>query len=300
MKIFPLAVALAASAILFAGAPLAATAGDASGDNGNGTEKTERSAENHWRVDLIPYLWAPTLNGTLNYDFPSIRHGIRPGIIAPIVERSGSLNVNVGPSSYLTHLNSAAMMEVVAQRGTGVLFTDVIYLNLSSSQTSIRNFSGPNGNIDLQTSTGASVHLSGTVWTIGGGYAILRGKWGTLQGFGGYRSAAIRTSLGWQFSGPFGILDTTGDAQRDVTLSDALAGVRGDVRLTRRLYIPYYFDIGAGNANSTWQGIGGFGYRFPTWSLLLVFRNLQYNTTPTNVIPNLRMGGIALGANVPL
>jgi hypothetical protein len=251
----------------------------------------DQKADNRWHVDVTPYIWAPTINGSVQFDRGSIRSGLLPGgPVSVLPPTSGTLNVNIAPSSFLSKINSAAMLTLSARRGTGLLFTDFIYLNLSSTEGRIVSFTGPAGNVNLQASSGTGTRLTGTVLTLGGGYVLAQSKVVTLYGFGGWRNAGINSKLDWQFAGPIGILDRTGHAERGATLNDAIAGVRGQVRLGGHWYIPYYGDIGAGPSNSTWQAVGGIAYG----NVALVYRNLQYNTTPDGVFPGIRFSGIAL------
>src|SRR6476620_11602738 len=71
-----------------------------------------------WAFAITPYLWLPTIHGTLNYSIP-------PG-------GTGSPSTEVGPDSYLTDLNFAFMAAGEARKDEWSIFTDVVYLNLSS------------------------------------------------------------------------------------------------------------------------------------------------------------------------
>jgi hypothetical protein len=291
MKALFVQIAFLAIAGVLATAPVPALA------DGDQTANQDQKADNRWHVDLTPYLWAPTVNGSVQYDRASIRSGILPGgpvspgapVLIP-VPTSGTLDLNIGPNSYFSKINSGALFTMSARRGTGLLFTDIIYLNLSSARNTITNFTGPLGNVNLQASAGTQSRLTGTLWTVGGGYVLAESKFATLYGFGGWRYAGVTSRLDWQFAGPLGILDRTGSAARSVSLDDALVGVRGQVHLSRRLYIPYYADIGAGSSNTTWQAVGGIGYG----NVAIVFRNLQYNMTGENAFPSLRLSGVAI------
>jgi hypothetical protein len=255
------------------------------------TADEDQKADNRWHVDLTPYIWAPTINGSVQYDRASIRSGILPGgPVSVLPPTSGTLNLNIVPSNFLSKINSAAMLTLSARRGTGLLFSDFIYLNLSSTEGRITSFTGPAGNVNLQASSGTGTRLTGTVWTVAGGYVLAQSKAVTLYGFGGWRYAGLSSKLDWQFAGPIGILDTTGHAERNVSLNDAIAGVRGQVRLGGHWYIPYYVDAGAGPSNSTWQGVGGIAYG----NVALVYRSMQYNMTGDSLFPSLRLSGIAL------
>ncbi len=49
-----------------------------------------------WQFSITPYLWAPNIEGTLNFDLPS--------------GSNASPNVDVGPVDYLEHLDFALML----------------------------------------------------------------------------------------------------------------------------------------------------------------------------------------------
>jgi hypothetical protein len=292
MKALLIRIAFLAIAGALATVPLPAFAdGDQHADG-------DQKSDNRWHVDVTPYLWAPTINGSLQYDRASIRSGLLPQIppgappLAPaVVPASGTLNVNVGPNDYFSKINSGALLNVSARRGTGLLFSDVIYLNLSSSRNTITSFTGPQGNVNLQVSAGTQSRLTGTVWTVAGGYVLAENQIATLYGFGGWRYVGLDSKLDWQFAGPFGVLDASGHADRSVNLGDLIVGVRGQVRLGRgHWFIPYYADIGEGASTTTWQAYGGIGYGH----FAIVFRNVQYNMDGENLFPQLRFGGIAI------
>jgi hypothetical protein len=72
-------------------------------------------------------------------------------------------------------------------------------------------------------------------------------------------------SLGWNFSGDFGLLGRSGSRSDKVDLWDGIVGIRGQMSLgeERRWFVPYYVDVGGGNhSNTTWQGYAGAGYRY--------------------------------------
>ena len=53
-------------------------------------------AGGEWQYEVTPYLWAPNIDGELNYDVPS--------------GSSASPGVTVGPTDYLEHLEMAGMI----------------------------------------------------------------------------------------------------------------------------------------------------------------------------------------------
>jgi len=54
---------------------------------------------------------------------------------------------------------------------------------------------------------------------------------------------------------------------------DAVVGVRGSVELPGRWYLPYRFDVGAGDSDLTTQAVVGFAYEFDSFDLQFGFRH---------------------------
>jgi len=71
-----------------------------------------------WQFSVTPYLWLPTIDGTLNYGPP-------PG-------GGGSPNIEVGPTDWLDLLNFAALVSGSAKKGRFTIFSDLVYLSLQS------------------------------------------------------------------------------------------------------------------------------------------------------------------------
>ena len=61
-------------------------------------------------------------------------------------------------------------------------------------------------------------------------------------------------------------------------LWDGVIGLRGRLNLgPSQFYIPYYFDIGAGSSEVTWEGVVGLGYGFKWVDIVLAYRHLYYD-----------------------
>src|SRR5271170_4223204 len=78
--------------------------------------------DGHWRFTFAPYIWAPTINGTLNFTAPGAQGGASlPNQIPP----GTNIGVTVGPNSYLTNLNSAFLGYFEVRKSNWSAFTDV-------------------------------------------------------------------------------------------------------------------------------------------------------------------------------
>ena len=74
-----------------------------------------------------------------------------------------------------------------------------------------------------------------------------------------------------------------------------VVGLRGCYNLSERWFLPYYFDIGTGQPDLTWQAFLGVGYHFGPVDAVLGYRHLDFqfdSSVPNN---NLDVSGPILG-----
>jgi hypothetical protein len=67
------------------------------------------------------------------------------------------------------------------------------------------------------------------------------------------------------------------------------------VDLTEKWYLFGYLDIGTGDSDVTWQGLGGVGYRFKWFDLVAAYRYLRWNFSDNKALDNLYLYGPAAG-----
>jgi hypothetical protein len=243
-----------------------------------------------WTFTITPYLWAPNIDGTLKY-------GVPPGA-------TGSAEVKVGPNDYLEALNMAMMISGEARKDRWSVFTDVIYLDFSSEESSVKsiNFGGSVVSAGANVSTNSS--LKGAIWTLAAGYAVLPGRPVELDVFGGLRYFGLEASSDWRLTltvtGPGGgqTFPRTGSISEREELWDGIVGVKGRFWLGKSNWsIPYYLDVGAGSSSLTWQGMLGIAYSYKWFGAMLVYRHLYYDMKGDNLVQDMRFSGPALGVN---
>ena len=130
--------------------------------------QTVPSAEPGWQFSVTPYAWVPSIDGTLRYQLPT-------------QSGSGSADVSKDGSSLLEALNFAAMIAAEARYQRYSVLTDFIYLNLGANGSKVRdvNFGGGgNAGVGANLDRGTESSLSGSLWTLMGGYTVLQGDWG--------------------------------------------------------------------------------------------------------------------------
>ena len=246
-----------------------------------------------WTFAVRPYLWAPGISGTLKYDVPPTGDGA----------------ANVDFSSYvLENLNFALMLTAEARKGDWSVLTDVVYLDVESSDSKVKSvsFTGPGGRVEISAGAdlGTNATLSGVLWELAGAYTVARGGHSSLDVLAGFRLLDLKAETDWLLSGSItdnvtgGTFARSGSVSQTVTLWDGIVGVRGTVGLgSGKWAIPYYLDVGTGSSTFTWQGVAGIEYRFSWGDLQLLYRYLYYDMKSDKMLQSVSFQGPAFGVN---
>jgi len=254
----------------------------------------EPAPDDQWAFAVRPYLWLPSITGTLKYDVPS----------------GGGGGANVDLSSYvLQNLSFALMLSAEARKGDWGVLTDVVYLDIESDDSRVKSvdFTGPGGRIEI--SAGANLDtkatLSGILWELAGTWTAARSGNSSLDLLGGVRLLNIKAETDWQLSAevvpPGGSGQTfgrSGGVSQTETLWDGIVGVRGRIGLGESKWgIPYYLDVGTGSSALTYQGMAGIEYRFHWGDLQLAYRYLYYDMKEDKLLQQVSFYGPTLGLN---
>ena len=79
---------------------------------------------------------------------------------------------------------------------------------------------------------------------------------------------------------------------------DGIVGVKGEVMLNEKWYMPYYADVGTGDSDLTFNLFGGIGYRFSRVDLIAGWRYLRWNFDDDTVLDNMYINGPIVGAKI--
>jgi hypothetical protein len=237
--------------------------------------------DGQWHYQATIYVWLPTMWSTFRL----------PG--------SGNLvTIETKPHDYLSDLKFGFMGAGEARKGEWSILTDIVYADIGSQNGQVRHITGPGGDISLPIDTSVSAGVRSTIWTLVGGYTVLRTPSLSLDVIAGARYGDLKATASWSATGPLGAITLNGGASTRFSPWDAIIGVKGAVGLAdeNRLFMPYEADIGWGHNQRVWNGIIGLGYRFGWGDLLVAYRNLQYTPNGEPTFDRFRMGGIAFGA----
>ena len=245
--------------------------------------------DGNWHFTIAPYLWAPTVNGTLNFTAPS-------GASAGAPPASTTVGVTVGPNALFTHLNFGFLGYFEARKANWSIFADVLDLNLSNQASSVTTINFGSGPIHVDPSF--NINTSSTLQTflgsLAGSYTVWREDKSTLDVFGGAQYLDASSTVNWSLVGPLGLFPKSGSLSGSDHLVAGIIGVKGRINLGRsNWFVPYFLDGGAGGF-TTWQGMVGIGYSFSWLDIVLTYRHL-YIDTQGHVLQNTSLSGPMLG-----
>ncbi len=233
---------------------------------------------------LTPYVWGPTINATFGYDVGDLHQNL-PNPPA------GTIQTQIGPNSYLTHLTFALMAAASVRKGNLALYTDFINVNAGNQATSAFTLVGPLGNPHTFTGN-VNAHAFATLWTVGPSYTVFNQQGTTVDVLAGGRFAWVKTSFDYQLTGPNGIFNPSGSASKTGTLSDVLIGTYGKIGLGSHWSIPFYWDLGTGTPAFTTELVGGIKYG----QLSLLWRYLDYsNASSGKLVQSMNLNGPMIG-----
>jgi hypothetical protein len=252
----------------------------------------DRQYDGRTHVMVAPYIWGPTVKGNFTFSIPTLHRHLQPA-------RALASSIQVGPSQYLPKLNSAGMMAFDLRKGEFDIFGDGIYLNATTNATIVGTIGGPFRKVQIPFTIDSSARLSTAIWEVAAGYSVAHGHNADLSMFLGVREFPLNLNVGYTAKiGKRNIIAPSGTITAADYTNDIIWGLRGRAFFGGdRLYVPYYFDIGTGTNNQTWEAYGGAGYAFPHGqTFVALWRALNYNSfPPTSHTQKLSLAGPLLG-----
>ena len=208
--------------------------------NANEMSDAESSSELKQKISI--YGWLPTMDGTFIFDVPG--------------EGDESADANV-----IDSLDAVFMGSYALRKNEWSFLADLIYLKISGETQGMIN---PNVTYDLELTT--------KLFSFYGGYNLIHTDKNDLNIIAGMRYMGLG-------------LDVTRSGGRVLngTLSpsldsyDAVIGLSGEYEINQNWYIPYQFDIGAGDSDLTWQANASIAYRFSWGDIIGTYRYMHYD-----------------------
>lgn len=239
----------------------------------------EQKLDDNWHFTLIPYIWLPSIGGSMNISLP---------------QGSGSGSADLNPDNYLDNLKFAAMLTLEVEKGRWSLLSDIMYVDFSDDNRTAK-FSGPLGQgIEIKADTG----LKALAFEIAPAYALYLSESARFDLLAGIRYIGLEGEVTLDASTPLPITIPSRQFSDKQDIVDPIVGFKGRFELGKGWFLPYYLDIGGFEVNDewTWQAFGGIGYHFSkVFSMVLSYRHLEYDFDDDKLINDFYMTGGQLG-----
>jgi hypothetical protein len=236
-----------------------------------------------WQFGVSIYGWFPDVAGETSFTQPG-----------------GSSEFKIDIDDILDNLEFTLMGTFDARKGRWGILTDVIYMDVGNSQTGTREATIGGREIPVNATANVDLDLKSWIWTLTGYYRAIDQPGMTLDVVAGARYLDIEQKVNWNVTGSVDSIplpDRTGAAEAGLTNWDAIIGLRGRFAFGAKnaWFVPYYFDIGAGDSDLTWQGIAGLGYAFHWGEVVAAWRYLYYDLSSDEPIKDMNFSGPAIG-----
>ncbi len=231
---------------------------------------------------------APQKDG---WQFGADIYGWAPGFG---IKTTGGENVDIDFDDVIKALKFTFQGGVSARKGRWSLSTDVIYMSLKhDSSSSVTATVGPSGR-EINVDADVTVRLTGWIVSPLVGYTFLdNGKLRT-DVVAGARYLWLKPDLELDVEGPLKPRHNRISESGDVW--DGIVGIRGDLNIDNKWYIPYYADMGTGDSTFTWQAMIGAGYRISkAMDVVAAYRYLYWNFDDNKVLDSLDASGMLIG-----
>lgn len=239
------------------------------------------SDEDPWQFGLSIYGWMPSISGETVFPHSS----------------GSSLEVDV--DDILDNLEFVLMGTLNVRKGRWGMLTDLIYMDIGNSATGSRDITIGRNELPANATANLDFDLKSMIWTLAGYYRAIEKPGYTLDVLGGTRLLDVEQTINYDIAGGIGPIPIgrTGAAKTELSNWDAIVGVTGRAMLGAKQawFVPYYFDIGTGESDFTWQGLTGIGYAFSWGEITAAWRYLYYDLSSDKPIKDMSFSGPAVG-----
>lgn len=221
--------------------------------------------ESQWRYRITPYVWGAGLEGAVG------KFGRRADVSKPF-------------NDVLDGLDAGAMLVFEARLGRYGVFTDLLYVSLSESDS----IPTPIG-IDVE----ADAKVKATTFMLAGQYRATEDDWGYIDLVGGARYWGLRTDINVSLGNLFSV-----DGSDKESWVDPIVGIKGTYHIGERTYFTGWAMVGGFDIGSKFSSdlMGAFGYKLTDQStLLLAYRRLEVDYTSSDFVFDSSLQGPAIG-----
>ncbi len=211
------------------------------------------------KQSVFVYGWLPSLDGTLSFQVPG--------------EPDDSADANA-----IDSLDAVFMGGYEIRKNEWSFLADLIYLKMSGDTQGLN----PNVNLNLD--------LTAKLFGFYGGYNISQTEKMDINFIAGLRYFG----LGLDVTRSGGSI-ANGTISASTDNYDAIIGLAGNYTINESWYVPYQFDIGAGDSDLTWQANVSLAYKFSWGDVLATYRYIHYDKGNSLLVKDFNLYGPKVG-----
>ena len=217
-----------------------------------GSAGAEAQGVEDWRYRAALYGYFPSIGATTTF----------PGT-------GGGSSVSVDAADILDSLEFAFMATFEAKKGLWGVYSDLVYFNVGNTKTQSRSLSLGDQGLPADVTADVKLDMKSVQWMLAGTYQARRDTAVHARSARSARGCWTSTRSSTGRSGAISVrcpcLIMRGRAAMGLSNWDAIVGVKGRAMFgdDGRWFVPYHFDIGAGESRLTWQAAVGLGYTLP-------------------------------------
>ena len=232
-----------------------------------------------WQTNLTLYGWFPGFSGQTSYPADT-----------------GGSGLNVNAETIIENLKMVFMGTLDVHNGRWGVLNDIVYMDVGNDKANTRDFSLGGAGLPASLTADLGLDLKAWVWTVAGEYRVMASPTYTMDVLAGARMLDLEETLTYSLYGDIagtGFSGRTGSRDASQTNWDAIIGVKGRWAFgdRREWFVPYYFDVGTGESDLTWQAVVGLGYQFSWGAVSAGYRVLDYNFKSGGKVQDLSASG---------
>ena len=201
----------------------------------------------------------------------------------------GEIDISFG--DMIDNLDFAFMGGMEARKGKLSFLVDVVYMKLDHDAKSTVSQTA-----DARLSLN-NVQMTAWIVTPLVAYTVLETERVTLDILAGLSYFYLKNEL--EFKLQERAMTEKSSASASEEYWNGLVGVRGNVMLNEKWYLPFDGNVGTGDTDFSWEVFGGVGYKFEKLDLIAGYRHMQWDFDSDDaggdLLENLRMSGPVVG-----
>jgi hypothetical protein len=193
-------------------------------------------SSDEWKFGGAFYIWMPDID----------------------IETASEEDIEISFNDIIKNLDLTLMGNIRGHKGKWGFLIDAVYLDISD------DLDNSLGRLGLLTLT--KIELTTAIVSPVVTYRVIESGRLNLDLLGGIRYFYLDVTVK---------VDPLPDAEDDGSATSGIVGVSGDVQLSKNWYMPFYYDVGKGDTDLTYQVWAAFNYRYSSFDLSLGYRYLK-------------------------